>query len=84
MLQRPSVAADRGFTRAHGRERASRGDLHDSADAVWLGGSIGGQKLTDKLNELGSQGWELVDIFDTNMRQGQTRDVVAVMKRRGR
>lgn len=50
----------------------------------WLGGSLDGQKLTDKLNELGSKGWELVSVFDTNMLQGVTRDVVAVLKRRGR
>ena len=50
----------------------------------WLGGKVDGHKLTDKLNELGSKGWELVNIFDTNMFQGQTRDVVAVLKRRGR
>ena len=54
------------------------------ADGVWLGGSVDGKKLNDKLNELGSQGWELVNIFDTNMLQGQTRDVVAVLKRRCR
>ncbi|HEU4419212.1 MAG TPA: DUF4177 domain-containing protein [Planctomycetota bacterium] len=54
------------------------------AGGVWLGGSLDGQQLTDKLNELGSKGWELVSIFDTNMLHGQTRDVVAVLKRRGR
>ena len=51
------------------------------AGGVWLGGNIDGQVLTDKLNELGKQGWELVNVFDTNMLQGQTRDVFAVLKR---
>lgn len=34
-----------------------------------------------KLNELGSQGWELVSSFDTNMTYGTTREMVAVLKR---
>jgi hypothetical protein len=30
---------------------------------------------------LGEEGWELVNVFDTNFTQGGTRDVVAVLKR---
>lgn len=33
------------------------------------------------LNGLGQQGWELVNVFDTNMDGGKTRHVVAVLKR---
>lgn len=47
----------------------------------WMGGKIDGDQLTNRLNELGAQGWELVSIFDTNMSEGRTRDVFAVLKR---
>jgi len=46
-----------------------------------LGGKIDAQKLTDRLNQLGSEGWELVNVFDTNMLEGKTRDVFALLKR---
>jgi hypothetical protein len=46
-----------------------------------LGGKIDGQELTDRLNKLGGEGWELVSVFDTNMLEGKTRDVIAVLKR---
>ena len=51
------------------------------ASGLILGGKIDAQKLTDHLNERGSEGWELVSVFDTNMLDGKTRDVVAVLKR---
>ena len=46
-----------------------------------LGGILDAQKFNDHLNRLGQQGWELVSVFDTNMGYGQTRDVVAVLKK---
>jgi hypothetical protein len=52
-----------------------------AAQGFFIGGRLDGQKLTDHLNVLGDEGWELVSVFDTNMMQGMTRDVVAVMKR---
>jgi hypothetical protein len=46
-----------------------------------LGGIADVQALDAALNELGSQGWELVSIFDTNMMvNGTTREVVATLK----
>jgi hypothetical protein len=51
------------------------------ATGIVLGGKIDGQKFTDRLNQLGSEGWELVSVFDTNMIEGKTRDVIAVLKR---
>ena len=51
------------------------------ATGLILGGKIDAQKLTDRLNQLGSEKWELVSIFDTNMLDGKTRDVFAVLKR---
>jgi hypothetical protein len=50
-------------------------------DSSWLGGKVDETKLEARLNELGRDGWELVVAFDTNMAQGQTRDVVAIFKR---
>lgn len=45
------------------------------------GGKFDVQALTDHLNELGEQGWELVTSFGTNQDLGSTRDVVLIMKR---
>ncbi len=45
------------------------------------GGKIDGRMLNDRLNELGREGWELVNVFDTNMDAGKTRDVFAFLKR---
>jgi hypothetical protein len=53
------------------------------AGGVVFGGAVDGQELTDRLNELGAEGWELVTAFDTNMAHGRTRDVLAVLKREG-
>jgi len=36
------------------------------------------QKLTDRLNQLGNESWELVSVFDTNMLDGQTLGKVTV------
>ena len=51
------------------------------ASGFLLGGKIDGQKLTDRLNQLGKERWELVSVFDTNMIEGKTRDVYAILKR---
>jgi hypothetical protein len=53
-----------------------------AATGFWLGGILDGKAFNDELNKLGEQGWELVSVFDTNMADGKTRDVVAVLKRR--
>ena len=46
-----------------------------------LGGKIDESELEFSMNELGSDGWELVAVFDTNQGGGQTRDVFAIFKR---
>jgi hypothetical protein len=51
------------------------------ATGFWLGGKLDGEAFNSKLNELGADGWELVSVFDTNMLQRETRDVIAVLKR---
>ena len=52
-----------------------------SAKGLILGGAINGQTFTDKLNQLGAEGWELISVFTTNMLEGKTRDVIAILKR---
>jgi len=47
----------------------------------FTGGKFDETKLDKLLNELGSQGWELVSAFDTNQGYGETRDVVVIFKR---
>jgi hypothetical protein len=47
----------------------------------FLGGKFDAQALTDRLNALGAEGWELVTAVDTNMYEGRTRDLVLLLKR---
>lgn len=47
-----------------------------------MGGIIDLDAFQGELNQLGSEGWELVTCFDTNMSQGQSRYVIAVFKRK--
>jgi hypothetical protein len=48
----------------------------------FMGGIIDLDSFQGELNQLGSEGWELVTCFDTNMSQGQSRYVIAVFKRK--
>ena len=45
------------------------------------GGIVDTDDFEKHLNELGEQSWELVAAFDANQSGGQTRDVIAVLKR---
>lgn len=47
----------------------------------FTGGKIDEGNLNSILNDLGTQGWELVVGLDTNFSGGQTRDVVMTFKR---
>lgn len=47
----------------------------------FMGGKFDENQLDSYMNELGSQGWELVTGFDTNKNYGETRDVVVIFKR---
>lgn len=51
------------------------------AKGWFVGGVLDQSKFEAALNELGRDGWELVSTFDTNMLHGQTREIVAVLKR---
>ena len=47
----------------------------------WVGGKFDDDQFNYLLNELGREQWELVAAFDTNQGSGNTRDVVAILKR---
>jgi len=49
--------------------------------AGFLGGKIDPDELTARLDEAGSAGWELVNVFATARSDGRTREVMAVFKR---
>ena len=50
----------------------------------FLGGKFNEALLNEKLNELGTQKWELVSAFSTHQGYGQSRDIVAIFKREKR
>ncbi|GAB3262989.1 hypothetical protein GCM10027347_29200 [Larkinella harenae] len=45
------------------------------------GGKIDNQELLDKLNELGSEGWEIASSLSTNRYEGQTHSAFIILKR---
>jgi hypothetical protein len=45
------------------------------------GGQVADEEVTGALNQLGSEGWELVSAFDTNYEGGSTNMVVCILKR---
>ena len=45
------------------------------------GGKFDENTFKRLLNELGQQGWELVNTFDTNQKYGASRHVIAILKR---
>lgn len=47
----------------------------------FLGGKLDTARFEQMLNQLGHDGWELVNVFDTNQHNGATRNVVAVFKK---
>jgi len=48
---------------------------------VFFGGNINYQELTDKLNALGQEGWEVVSMGGTNMYSNATRGVIIILKK---
>jgi hypothetical protein len=46
-----------------------------------MGGLVDTEELEARLNELGSRGWELVNVFDTSAGYGHSRLIIAVFKR---
>ncbi|GAB6928137.1 DUF4177 domain-containing protein [Paenibacillus sp. JCM 10914] len=52
------------------------------ATGGFLGGKVNEHAFEELLNSYGIEGWELVSCFDTNSVQGQSREIIAVLKRR--
>lgn len=48
----------------------------------FLGGKVDEDGFEQMLNEAGYEGWELVSCFDTSTTHGQSRDIIAVFKRK--
>lgn len=48
----------------------------------FLGGKVKEDEFEQILNEAGYEGWELVSCFDTNEANGQSKDIIAVFKRK--
>jgi hypothetical protein len=48
----------------------------------FAGGILEIQSFDSELNKMGAEGWELISCFDTNQSYGQTREVIAVFKRK--
>ena len=46
-----------------------------------LGGIVNSDIFNQTLNNMGSQGWELVNIVASNATYGSTRNIVCVFKR---
>jgi hypothetical protein len=47
----------------------------------FFGGKVDFQELSDRLNELGEEGWEVTGMEDTNMYEGASRSIVIILKR---
>lgn len=48
----------------------------------FLTNKMDAKEFDDMLNRAGGEGWELVSCFDTSMYQGETKNILAVFKRR--
>lgn len=46
------------------------------------GGILEISEFDEELNQMGSQGWELVSCFSSNSANGYSREAIAVFKRR--
>ena len=55
--------------------------LKVEAKGWFIGGTLDQNEFDGKLNELGRDGWEVVSVFDTNMMDGMSREIIAVLKR---
>ncbi|SOD93229.1 DUF4177 domain-containing protein [Spirosoma fluviale] len=53
----------------------------DVAPAGFWSNKIDTQELTDKLNQLGREGWELTSMVDLNQHQGATKGLLVTLKR---
>lgn len=54
--------------------------LEVPAGGFW-GGKVDYQQLTEKLNDLGREGWEVVNSTDTQLYSSATRSLGIILKR---
>jgi hypothetical protein len=47
----------------------------------WLSVNISSYEIENKLNELGRDGWDLVNTFDVNHEGGSTKEVLFILKK---
>jgi hypothetical protein len=50
-------------------------------EAGFRGGNLNPEELDQILNELDREGWEVVTSFDANQGNGETRDIIFILKR---
>lgn len=55
--------------------------LDVSANRSFWGGKVDVQELTDELNRLGREGWEIASSVDLNWGNGSSRSVIIMLKR---
>ena len=55
--------------------------LKVEAKGWFVSGKLDQKEFDGKLNQLGRDGWEVVSVFDTNMMDGMSREIIAVLKR---
>jgi hypothetical protein len=48
----------------------------------FVGGILDARNFEDELNNLGEKGWEVVSCFPTAQSSGQSREIIAVLKRK--
>ena len=51
------------------------------ASGGFMGGRIDAETFNQRINELGEQGWEVVNTFVTNQGYGWSRELLAILKR---
>lgn len=52
-------------------------------EGVWKT-KVESDKLEAEINKMGSEGWELVSVMDTNMGHGHTNEIILFFKRESR
>lgn len=55
--------------------------LLEAGGFLFGSGKIDRRELHEALNAAGADGWEICGVVDTNFYNGQTRDVVVLLKR---
>jgi hypothetical protein len=50
--------------------------------SFWGGVKVKENEFEVMLNDAGDQGWELVSSLDTSEHQGQSKEIIVIMKRR--